>query len=70
VAGKEVVKELLQQAVNGEQVSYELEQLIANEKNRARILAEYHQLYNTLDAGGSASMNTADLIVKYLNESN
>ncbi len=68
VAGKEVVRELIQKDVNPEQLSYELEQLITNENNRERILAEYNEVYNTLDAGGSASANTADLMMKYLNE--
>lgn len=70
VAGKEVVKELIQKEVNSPRLSDELKLLIANEANRERILAEYNEVYTTLDAGGSASANAAALMIKYLNEKN
>ena len=68
IAGKEVVKELIQQDVNGLRVSHELDQLITNKENRTRILTEYEDVFTTLDAGGSASENTARLMHAYLNE--
>jgi lipid-A-disaccharide synthase len=70
VAGKEVVKELIQKEVNSTRLSDELKLIIANEENRERILAEYKEVYTTLDAGGSASANAAALMIKYLNEKN
>ncbi len=65
IADKEVVKELIQKDVNVERITSELDQLI-NPENRSRILSEYENVYNTLDAGGSASENTAELMLKYL----
>ncbi len=69
IADKEVVTELIQKDVNVERITIELEKLIHSE-NRSRILAEYEDVYNMLDAGGSASENTAELMIRYLKEKN
>lgn len=67
IAGKEVVKELIQKEVTVDKVSRELNMLINTDK-RERVLEEYKEIYNTLDAGGSASENTAELMINYLNQ--
>lgn len=69
IADKEVVTELIQKDVNVEKITTELERLIHPE-NRSRILSEYEEAYNTLDAGGSASENTAELMLNYLRKEN
>lgn len=65
IAGKKIVAELIQKDANIDQIKFELDQLI-NTDNRGRILSEYEAIYNTLDAGGSASENTAELMTRYL----
>ncbi len=69
IAGKSVVTELIQKDVNVEQITIELDRLV-NTENRMRILSEYEEVYNTLDAGGSASENTAELMMNYLRKEN
>jgi lipid-A-disaccharide synthase len=65
IADKEVVKELIQDKANVNDVANELEQLVNNKAYRSQMLSEYNAIYNTLDTG-SASENAARLMVKYL----
>jgi lipid-A-disaccharide synthase len=65
IAGKEVVKEMIQSKANAESVGEELRVLLLEEPYRRKMLEEYDQLYKTLDIG-SASENTARLITNYL----
>ncbi|MCG8388557.1 MAG: lipid-A-disaccharide synthase [Cytophagales bacterium] len=67
IANKMVVKELIQDDFNLEQLSGELRSLMENEDYRAGILEEYNSIYEVLDQG-SASENTARLMVQYLDE--
>ncbi|MBX2897828.1 MAG: lipid-A-disaccharide synthase [Cyclobacteriaceae bacterium] len=64
IAGKEVVKELIQGNASPEQIENELTKLIEPGNYRESMKSAYEQLYTTLDIG-SASDNTAQLIVKY-----
>ncbi|TRX62199.1 lipid-A-disaccharide synthase [Fulvivirga sp. M361] len=66
IAGKMVVKELIQEDFNLEKLSEELMLLMDDEGYRARMLREYDDIYNLLDQG-SASENAADKMVNYLN---
>ncbi|HEX5171483.1 MAG TPA: lipid-A-disaccharide synthase [Cyclobacteriaceae bacterium] len=66
IADKEVIKELIQTNAAESQISAELNQLISGERRNA-VLADYKELRNRLDAGGSASDNTARLMWNYLN---
>lgn len=65
IAGREVVKELIQNKVTEKLVTEEIQQLIQSGDYRNEMIAAYDQIMNILDTG-SASENTADLMVKYL----
>lgn len=67
IGDAEVVRELIQDQCTPEQISTELERLLHNEAHRTEVLAAYRRIYDLLDVG-SASENTARLIVKYLSE--
>jgi lipid-A-disaccharide synthase len=62
IADKEVVRELIQSNANVESVGRELQDLLQDQPYREKMIAEYNQLYKTLDIG-SASENTAKLIL-------
>ena len=65
IAGKQVVKEMIQSDMNAKAVISELKRLVLDENYRSRIAAEYQKIYQTLDIG-SASENAAMLMLKYL----
>jgi lipid-A-disaccharide synthase len=65
IAGKEVIKELIQEKANTEDISKELTALMHDQNYRAQILKEYENIINILDTG-SASENAARLMVDYL----
>ncbi|MCX8491923.1 MAG: lipid-A-disaccharide synthase, partial [Cyclobacteriaceae bacterium] len=65
IAGKEVVRELIQQAATVEALAGELLRLTNAGDYRNNMLDEYDKLYRSLDIG-SASENTASLMLKYL----
>lgn len=67
IASKPVVKELIQHEMHQELISSELKLLIFDEVYRKKMLREYDTIYNTLDIG-SASENTARLMLKYLKD--
>jgi len=65
IANREVIKELIQNDAKETRVTDELKELISGER-RNFVLEGYREVKNKLDAGGSASDNTAKLMVKYL----
>ena len=65
IVGKPVVKELIQKEFNVQNIASELDLLLNNDEYRNDMLSRYDDLYKTLDIG-SASENTADLMLKYL----
>jgi lipid-A-disaccharide synthase len=65
IAGKEVVKEMIQGKANPEDVSEELIRMLDNASYRANMLQEYDQIIRILDTG-SASDNAAKLMTQYL----
>ena len=65
IAGKEVVKEMIQSEANAESVSDELTRLLDDSVYRNEILESYKEIVATLDTG-SASQNAARLMVDYL----
>jgi lipid-A-disaccharide synthase len=65
IAGKEVVKELIQQGATIEALRGEILRLTEAGEYRNNMLEEYDKLYRSLDIG-SASENTAGLMLKYL----
>jgi lipid-A-disaccharide synthase len=62
---KEVVKELIQQDLNKENLVTELKKIIFDKENVSRIKDNYRQLKLKL-GGGGASAKTAKLMIEYL----
>jgi lipid-A-disaccharide synthase len=69
IAGREVIKELIQHLANPDDIAHELRALTSDEKYRARIMKDYEGIFNTLDTG-SASENAGRLMVRYLKNEN
>lgn len=65
IAGKEVIKELIQHDANAKAIGEELQRLIAEGEYRQVMLRNYDEIIKTLDIG-SASENAARLMVQYL----
>lgn len=65
IAGKEVVKEMIQHEANDESVSLELEKIMTNAPYRERMVDDYDEIISILDTG-SASENTASLMMDFL----
>ena len=65
IAGKEVVKELIQDDANPEEISRELRAIVEEGEYRKKMLTEYDAIIKRLDTG-SASENAARLMVGYL----
>jgi len=65
IAGREVVKELIQDRANADLITAELQEMLFNADHRSRMLADYDEIINILDTG-SASENGARLMVGYL----
>jgi lipid-A-disaccharide synthase len=68
IAGKEVIKELIQNNANVTTIGEELKQLLADGEYRQEMLANYDHIIKILDIG-SASDNAARLMVQYLRAS-
>jgi lipid-A-disaccharide synthase len=66
IAGKEVIKEMIQTQATSVLVDAELKKLLHDAKYVSAMKIEYEKVYAILDTG-SASENTARLLVKYLN---
>ena len=67
IAGKQVVKELIQSDANSETVTKELRMILADKTYRDNMLEGYSQVIKILDTG-SASENAARLMVSHLND--
>jgi lipid-A-disaccharide synthase len=65
IAGKEVVKELIQKKAIPAGISKEIKDLLEVTSKRDLMILEYEAIYKLLDTG-SASENAARLMVKYL----
>jgi lipid-A-disaccharide synthase len=65
IAGKAVIKELIQEEAQFDKVNLELTQLLAEGNYRSTMLREYDAIFKTLDTG-SASQNTARLMLETL----
>ena len=69
IASKEVVKEMIQQKANGKDVSAELNMILENDQYREKMMNGYKEIRDFLDTG-SASENTAIMMLEYLQSSN
>lgn len=63
IAGREVVKEMIQQKANATDVSAELSLLLTDQQYREKVIEGYKEIWNTLYTG-SASENAANLILQ------
>jgi lipid-A-disaccharide synthase len=68
IMDKPVVKELIQEEMNVENIIAELKKLISDEKTRNRIYKDYSDLLALLSQDGNASEKAAELIVEYAME--
>ncbi len=66
IMDKPVVKELIQDEMNAENISEELRKLLWDEGTRSRIQKDYSDLRALLSQGGNASEKAARLIVDYV----
>ena len=67
IMDKEVVKELIQDELTVENLKYELNLLLTDEKKQHQLKADYAALKNLLSQGGHASYNAAESIYSYVN---
>lgn len=67
IAGRSVIRELIQEEASVTAISNELEQLIHPGSYRDHMLVAYDEVHTLLDTG-SASENAARLIIGYLNQ--
>ncbi|HTE31530.1 MAG TPA: lipid-A-disaccharide synthase [Chryseolinea sp.] len=65
IAGREVVKEMIQSTANPRNVSDELKRMLNDTVYRSKMIDDYKDIIRILDTG-SASDNAATLMVKYL----
>ncbi len=65
IAGREVIRELIQEEASVENLTAELSRLLMEGDYRKKMLAEYKEIHSTLDTG-SASDNAARLMIDYL----
>lgn len=66
IMDREVVKELIQDEMNVEQITAELNRLLNDSAHRARILSDYAALKQLLSEGGNASEKAAQSIASFL----
>lgn len=67
IMDKSVVKELIQDEMNAENITTELRKLLFEDDTRKRIEKDYEDLKALLSQGGNASKKAARLIVQFLN---
>lgn len=65
IAGREVVKELIQGELNSRSLSIELRRILPGEEGRERMIEDYNELNRKLGEE-LASQKTAELMIKYL----
>jgi lipid-A-disaccharide synthase len=65
IMDKPVVRELIQEEMNVENIVKELKSLLLDEANRNRIKQDYTELHNLLSLGGNASEKAADSIIGF-----
>jgi len=66
IMDRPIVKELIQDEMNTENIVQELRKLLSDEKARARLQQDYQDLHELLSQGGNASEKAADLIVNFM----
>ena len=67
IAGREIVKEMIQSEANPDNLSQELKRILEDDMYRGKMIDGYDQIIKILDTG-SASENAARLMVGYLGD--
>lgn len=67
IAGREVVKEMIQAKAKPKNISQELSRILNDDTYRQTMVTGYDEIIGILDTG-SASENTASLMIRYLQE--
>jgi lipid-A-disaccharide synthase len=65
IMDRPVVRELIQDEMNAENITIELRKLLSDESTRSRIRKDYAELHDLLSQGGNASEKAARLIVEF-----
>lgn len=68
IMNREVVKELIQNDLTSEKITFHLKELLSNEKAKEKIQQDYAELKDLLSLGGNASMNAAKLIYDFVKD--
>lgn len=66
IMDKEVVKELIQDELNEENLHKELAELLYNQEKQKQVKADYSELKTLLSRGGHASSNAAKIIFQFI----
>jgi lipid-A-disaccharide synthase len=66
IMDRPVVKELIQDEMNAENITTELRKLLSDDETRRRISKDYKELHDLLSEGGNASEKAASLIVEFV----
>ena len=66
IMSKEVVKELIQDQLNVENLREELDKLLNNSNRKKQLMEDYAELKDILTKGGPASYNAAKSIITFL----
>jgi lipid-A-disaccharide synthase len=66
IMDRPVVRELIQEEMNAENIVAELRKLLTDEDTRIRIRKDYGELHDLLSQGGNASEKAASLIVEFV----
>jgi lipid-A-disaccharide synthase len=65
IMDRPVVRELIQEEMNVENIVIELKKLLSDQANRKRIINDYSELHDLLSQGGDASGKAADSIINF-----
>ncbi|HUR10721.1 MAG TPA: lipid-A-disaccharide synthase [Flavitalea sp.] len=66
IMNREVVKELIQDDLNIENLKRELHEILGNPQRREKIVGDYNMLKSLLKKGGNASFNAAQSIYRFV----
>jgi lipid-A-disaccharide synthase len=67
IMDRPVVRELIQDEMNSENITAELKKLLSDDETRRRISKDYKELHDLLSEGGNASEKAARAIVDFVN---
>ncbi|MEO6844967.1 MAG: lipid-A-disaccharide synthase [Ginsengibacter sp.] len=66
IMNREVVKELIQNDLTSEKITFELKKILSDPEKREKMQGDYSQLKKLLSEGGNASKNAAESIYSFI----